>query len=265
MERPDLVGGRWLESESGGLFFEEANSRKLFRVADGKFSQVEFAKPAFRILVNSADISESEAMRMAPWAFGLPWRDRMELNKRFFEAIAYALELHNDQIRKGTKIPYIAHLLAVTALVLEYGGDEDQAIAALLHDAVEDRGGLETLQEINRKFGSRVSSIVEACSDATSKPKPPWKERKDAYIGSIAGKSKDAILVSIADKIHNARAILGDYREIGEALWERFKGGREGTLWYYRALVEVFKPVGPARMVAELERTVEELERLTAN
>jgi GTP pyrophosphokinase len=263
MERPELVGGRWLESPDGGLFFDEANSRRLFRVADGKFSHVEFAKPAFRIRVNSAEISESDAMRMAPWAFGLPWRDKMELSTRFFEAIGYALELHNDQIRKGTKIPYIAHLLAVTALVLENGGDEDQAIAALLHDAVEDRGGLETLQEIHDKFGARVALIVKACSDAVSKPKAPWKKRKDAYIASIAEKPTDAVLVSIADKIHNARAILGDYREIGEALWERFKGGREGTLWYYRALVEAFKPVGPARMLAELERTVDELERLT--
>lgn len=261
MVQADLVGGRWLDS-TDGLYFEDKDSA-LYFVANGKFFQITDAAAALRIRLKTEEITESEARPYVPWIFGLyPWRKRMELSTRFFEAIGYALELHNDQIRKGTKIPYIAHLLAVTALVLENGGDEDQAIAALLHDAVEDRGGLETLQEIKSKFGNRVSLIVEACSDAVSKPKPPWKERKDAYIASIAEKPKDAVLVSIADKIHNARAILEDYREIGEALWERFKGGRDGTLWYYRALVEAFKPIGPVRMVAELERTVDELERL---
>jgi (p)ppGpp synthase/HD superfamily hydrolase len=191
----------------------------------------------------------------------------LKLSERFLGAIDFALNLHNDQLRKGTEIPYMSHLLAVTAIVLENGGDEDQAIAALLHDAVEDRGGLETLQVIERRFGIKVATIVKACSDATSEPKPPWKERKDDYLQSIAGKPEAALLVSLADKIHNARSILRDYRDVEEALWGRFKGDRDGTLWYYRALVEAFKKAVPGTgnlnaMAKELEGIVVNLEAL---
>jgi len=185
---------------------------------------------------------------------------------RFSEALVFALGLHNDQVRKGTKTPYMAHLLAVTAIVLENGGDEDQAIGALLHDAAEDRGGgVKTLFEIQKRFGERVSRIVQACSDSVleeGQEKTAWQPRKEIYLKFIQEKPADAILVSLADKIHNSRAILSDYREIGETLWQRFKGGRDGTLWYYRALFEAFKPVGPERMVNELKRTIEELEKL---
>lgn len=190
----------------------------------------------------------------------------MIFSDRFSEALGFAIGLHNDQARKGTKTPYMAHLLAVTAIVLENGGDEDQAIGALLHDAAEDKGGgVKTFLEIQKRFGGRVSRIVQACSDsvlAEGQEKAAWQPHKETYIKFIQEKAADAIMVSLADKIHNARAILSDYREIGETLWQRFKGGRDGTLWYYRALVEAFKPVGPERMVNELKQTVEELEKL---
>jgi (p)ppGpp synthase/HD superfamily hydrolase len=184
------------------------------------------------------------------------------LGDRFTNAMTYAAELHADQRRKGGGIPYVSHLLAVASLVLEQGGDEDQAIAALLHDAVEDQGGLDTLAEIKNRFGDRVARIVDECSDAHTDPKPPWQQRKDAYIATVGTASPDARLVSIADKLHNARTILADYREGGETLWDRFKGGRAGTLRYYRALVTAYSHHGRSPLLAELDRTVCEIERL---
>lgn len=163
------------------------------------------------------------------------------MGPRFLKAVELANELHDGQPRKGTAIPYIAHLLAVTALVLEHGGTEDQAIAALLHDAVEDSGGAPTLARIRASFGDYVADIVSACSDTDQKPKPPWKERKERYIASLSHHGPDVLLVSLADKVHNARAILADYRLHGESLWGRFKAGKSEQLWYYRALCEAFK------------------------
>ncbi len=178
----------------------------------------------------------------------------MHLSLRFDEALIFAASLHRDQIRKGSNVPYISHLLTVAGVALEYGADEDEAIAALLHDAVEDQGGAETREEIRRRFGDRVVEIVDGCSDSDSIPKPPWKERKDAYIAHLATASPSVRLVSAADKLCNARAILKDYRLVGEALWERFKGGREGTLRYYRALVTALKLSGASSGESSISR-----------
>jgi len=185
-----------------------------------------------------------------------------KLTERFEKAVLLAIRLHSDQLRKGTDIPYASHLLAVASLVLEYGGDEDVAIAGLLHDAAEDQGGLQVLDRIREQFGDRVAEIVEACSDTFDVPKPPWQQRKEAYLKKISSKSDAARLVSAADKLHNCRAILSDYREFGESIWERFKGGRQGTLWYYRSLVTAFSQHGPARLAAELDQVVSALEGL---
>ena len=186
----------------------------------------------------------------------------MRLSKRFEEALTFAFQLHRNQSRKATPIPYIAHLLAVASLVLEHGADEDEAIAALLHDAVEDQGGAGAREQIRRRFGERVAEIVDGCTDTDATPKPPWRARKEAYIGHLPQTSDSVRLVSLADKLHNARSILMDYRDQGEALWGRFQGGKEGTLWYYRTLVETLRPLGPARLVDELARVVGEIEGL---
>jgi (p)ppGpp synthase/HD superfamily hydrolase len=183
----------------------------------------------------------------------------MMLSPRFTEALAFAAELHRDQVRKGTTIPYVSHLLATASIVLEHGGGEDEAIAALLHDAVEDQGGLPTLERIRARFGEAVAGIVHECTDAETMPKPPWHHRKEAYIAAIPHKSAGARLVSCADKLHNARAILADLRQHGPALWERFTGGAH-SLWYYRALADAFAVAGPQRLAAELERVVAEIE-----
>lgn len=188
----------------------------------------------------------------------------MELSSRFEDALLMATRLHVDQRRKGTNIPYVSHLLAVASLVLEHGGTEDQTIAALLHDAVEDQGGLETLELIRATFGEDVANIVDQCTDAYEEPKPEWRQRKEDYIAAIAHKSPMTRLVSAADKLHNARAILSDYRLIGEELWDRFTGGKQGTLWYYRSLVEAFANHDNNGLVSELRRVVEEIENLSA-
>jgi (p)ppGpp synthase/HD superfamily hydrolase len=188
------------------------------------------------------------------------------LTSRFANAVAFACELHRTQTRRGTQIPYVAHLLGVASLALEHGADEDEAIAAILHDAVEDQGGAPTAVKIRDRFGERVAEIVLSCSDTDVVPKPPWRARKEKYVAHLAEATESARLVSACDKLHNARAILSDYRELGEALWGRFREGREGTLWYYRAVLEQLRasPPGPSglRLVDELERAVEALERL---
>lgn len=183
---------------------------------------------------------------------------------RLDEAFAFASRLHAGQVRKGSTIPYLSHLLAVTAIVMESGGGEDEAIAALLHDAIEDQGGAAARAEIRRRFGEDVVAIIDGCTDAETVPKPPWRQRKEAYVAHLGDASPSVRLVSAADKLHNARSILADYRQLGEALWDRFRGGRDGTLWYYRALVDAFRAVESTPLVEELERTVSELERLAA-
>jgi GTP pyrophosphokinase len=186
----------------------------------------------------------------------------MALGPRFTEALPYAAELHRQQVRKGSGVPYVSHLLAVAGLVLEHGGNEDEAIAALLHDAVEDQGGAPRLQEIRQRFGDTVAAIVEGCTDTDETPKPPWRPRKEAYIAHLASASPSVRLVSAADKLHNARTILADHRRFGGSVWRRFSGGRDGTLWYYRSLVEAFRAHGMNPLVEDLERVVGELERL---
>lgn len=186
----------------------------------------------------------------------------MFLTERFEEALVLAAQFHARQLRKGTTIPYIAHLLAVTSLVLENGGNEDEAIAALLHDAVEDQGGADARETIRRLFGDDVTAIVDGCSDTDIVPKPPWRERKERYIAHLRTASPSMRLVSAADKLHNVRSILADYRMLGEVLWRRFNGGKAGTLWYYRAVTDTLREVGPSPLIDELDRTLTELERL---
>ena len=182
------------------------------------------------------------------------------LTDRFGEALVFAERAHRSQTRKGTPIPYVSHLMAVASLVLDYGGDEDQAIAALLHDVVEDQGGATMAAEIRARFNDRVADIVLACSDTDAIPKPPWRDRKETYIASVSHKSPDAILVTMADKLHNATAILEDHREIGDAIWTRFTGGRDGTLWYYRSLADALAERRPGPLAHRLSRTVALLE-----
>lgn len=181
----------------------------------------------------------------------------MALSKAFDDALVYAAELHREQVRKGSGIPYIAHLMSVSSRVLSAGGTETQAIAGLLHDAAEDQGGEPTLQEIHRRFGAVVAQIVSDCTDSWVIPKPPWRPRKEAYIASLSSKPKASLLVSLADKVDNAEAILKDYRVIGEELWARFTGNRNGTIWYYRTLAGIFSEILPdVQLSNELSRIV---------
>jgi (p)ppGpp synthase/HD superfamily hydrolase len=188
----------------------------------------------------------------------------MNLSARFEEALAYAARLHAVQERKGSRVPYITHLLGTAALALQYGAGEDEAIAALLHDAVEDQGGKARLEEIRERFGEPVAAIVASCTDSWSQPKPPWRQRKEAYLEHLPSASRAVLLVSCADKIDNARSILKDYRQIGDALWQRFRGAKEGTLWYYRSLVRVFGSVEVFPIGAELGRVVAEIEAVVS-
>ncbi len=183
------------------------------------------------------------------------------LGPRFLQAFFFAAEKHAGQTRKASTIPYIAHLMGVASLVLEFGGDEDMVIAALLHDVVEDCGGEAMLEEVRQRFGNRVAKIVDGCTDAYDIPKPPWRPRKEDYLRHLKGADADTRLVSAADKLNNVRSIISDYRSLGESIWARFNGGREGTLWYYRALLREFARK-PNRLVREFEVAVRELEAL---
>lgn len=186
------------------------------------------------------------------------------LGERFRRALKLAFELHAGQTRKGSGVPYFGHLLGVTSIVLETGASEDEAIAALLHDAAEDQGGRETLERIRDEFGEAVADIVESCSDSLGEPKPPWRERKRAYLEHLDRASEPALRVSLADKLHNVRTIVVDYRELGEALWERFNAERDDVLGYYRALAGIFSRRMPGALATELSLTVTELEGLVA-
>lgn len=186
----------------------------------------------------------------------------MEPTPRFGEALAYAAALHARQRRKRSGVPYLAHLLSVAALVLEHGGTEDEAIGALLHDAVEDQGGAPRLIEIRARFGEGVAEIVAGCTDTDQTPKPPWRERKEQYLAHLALAGRPVQLVCAADKLHNVRSLADDYRVCGEDLWQHFNGGRAGTLWYYRTVSERLDKLAGTELVAQLTRAVEELERL---
>ncbi|MGA3038962.1 MAG: HD domain-containing protein [Vulcanimicrobiaceae bacterium] len=191
----------------------------------------------------------------------------LELSPLFGEALVYAERLHAGQNRKETPIPYISHLLAVCAIVLEACGTEAEAIAALLHDGPEDRGGLAELRRTCAKFGPDVARIVEGCSDSlvdtTVTEKEPWRTRKQAYIDRLASETTSTLLVSAADKLHNARATEGDVIRHGPSIFERFKGKREGTLWYYAELIKAYKRAerDPRRepLVRELEEIITRL------
>lgn len=185
------------------------------------------------------------------------------LTDRFDRALLLASELHRQQTRKGSGTPYIAHLLGVCSLALEHSADEDQAIAALLHDAVEDQGGPATLQRIRSEFGERVANLVAALNDADTVPKPPWRERKERYLAHLAHAADEVLLVSACDKLYNARAIVEDHADAGSTLWQRFTGGRDGTLWYYRELARVFTARGPHRLARLLAATVDRMQRLS--
>ena len=187
----------------------------------------------------------------------------VKLGPRFLRAFQFAAEKHAGQTRKASTIPYIAHLMGVASLVLEAGGDEDLAIAALLHDVVEDCGGAPMLKEVRRRFGKHVAHVVDGCTDSDTDPKPPWQERKENYLRHLKRADAGTRLVSAADKLNNIRSILTDYREIGESVWARFHGGRDGTLWYYRALRDEFRRGKENRIVREYELAVNELEALT--
>jgi (p)ppGpp synthase/HD superfamily hydrolase len=187
------------------------------------------------------------------------------LGARFRKALAYAARVHATQFRKGTSRPYISHLLGVTSIVLVHGGDEDEAIAALLHDAVEDQGGRRRLRDIQSKFGKRVARIVEGCTDSDETPKPPWLERKQKYLRHLREADSSVRLVSAADKLYNASETLADFRSHRESIWKRFKGGRKGTLWYYREVARVLRKKGPKELSTDLDRVVRELARASRN
>ena len=186
------------------------------------------------------------------------------LSSRFERAFIIANQLHYHQRRKATGAPYITHLLSVASLVVENGGDENQAIAALLHDAAEDQGGLATLELIRNHFGERVAEIVAGCSDTFETPKPPWRIRKENYLAELKNADPDIVLVSLADKLHNARSLVQVYKDIDDQVWERFNGGKEGTLWYYRSLVEIFQKRSDSQMVDELTNLFSEIELLSS-
>jgi (p)ppGpp synthase/HD superfamily hydrolase len=185
----------------------------------------------------------------------------MHLGPRFADALRLAHELHAGQTRKASQVPYVSHVLAVAATVLEYGGDEDAAIAALLHDAVEDCGGLATADVIRSRFGDTVVDLVLGCSDTTESPKPPWQERKRRYLEHLPGAAPDVLLISAADKLHNLHSLLREERVHGSDLWTFFRAGREGTLWYFNRLLTIFRNSQlPDGLVEQLERAYRELE-----
>ncbi|MBT3371272.1 MAG: HD domain-containing protein [Rhodospirillaceae bacterium] len=179
------------------------------------------------------------------------------LTERFDSAFHYAHDLHRTQARKVAAVPYISHLMAVASLVIEHGGDEDQSIAALLHDAVEDQGGIKTLTAIRAMFGDGVADMVADCTDSWDEPRLPWRLRKESYIAALPNKPARSLLVVLADKTHNAEAIVADYRILGEPVWDRFNGGPQGTRWYYRTLAEAFPETLPRQLLDRLSRAVD--------
>jgi len=185
-----------------------------------------------------------------------------KLTERFENALVYANRLHAQQIRKATGVPYISHLLSVTALVLEDGGDEDEAITALLHDAVEDQGGKATRAEIYRLFGEQVGAIVDGCTEFDCEIKPPWRERKERYLEQLRQGTPSVRRVALADKLHNARSLLVDYRHQGENIWSMFSVGKDGMLWFYHTLLALYRETESSPMVEDLARVMTELEQL---
>jgi GTP pyrophosphokinase len=186
------------------------------------------------------------------------------LGRRFTEALCLAADLHANQCRKASGVPYVSHVLAVASLVIEFGGSEDEAIAALLHDAVEDCGGVQILEQIREQFGAPVAEIVLGCSDTTVSPKPPWQTRKVEYLRHLAFANRSVQLVAIADKLHNMKTTLRELSLQGDSFWDHFRSGRDGMLWYFGELVGIFRqsPV-PAPLFLELEQAYNELRSRT--
>ncbi len=190
-------------------------------------------------------------------------KDVLPLGPAFTDALTYASHLHAAHTRKGGQIPYIGHLLSVTSLVIEARGTETQVIAALLHDAAEDQGGQPRIEEIERKFGPEVAQIVDECSDTFDVPKPPWRERKERYLAHLEEADPEVLLVSLADKVDNARAILRDFRTDGDSVWARFSNTNpDDQIWYYRSLEEVFQRRCPSALADEFGRVLDELTSL---
>jgi GTP pyrophosphokinase len=189
-----------------------------------------------------------------PWAY----------SERLIQAMKVAAQIHAAQIRTDTTIPYLSHLLGTCSIAMEYGATEDEAIAALLHDAIEDGEPVAAARATVRTFGDDVARIVEGCTDTDTHPKPPWPERKRAYLARLAAEDRSVLLVSASDKLHNARSIVRDIRGVGAEVWTRFSVPKEDTLWYYRTLVTTYRanPEHNPALVDELDRTVTEMESL---
>jgi len=192
-------------------------------------------------------------------AGGYPLRDVL-LTDRFDQALVFASRVHRGQRRKGTDVPYISHLLAVCALVLEHGGDEDQAVASLLHDAPEDQGGRDMLDRIRDEFGPRIADLVAACSEPPELKDASWRARKDAFLRNLEDAPADALLVVAVDKVHNLACLLDDRHRIGDAVFDRFNGGKVGTLWYYGRLAETLAPSVPSPLALKLTEAARALQ-----
>jgi (p)ppGpp synthase/HD superfamily hydrolase len=194
----------------------------------------------------------------------------LKLTEKFETALVYATRLHANQTRKISGVPYVAHLLSVAALVLEAGGTEEETIAGLLHDAIEDQGGSQTREEIRQIFGDEVVAIIDGCTESDIYPKPPWQERKQKYLENLRHASASVRRVSLADKLHNARSLLADCRQNGDSasaakgdrIWSEFKAGKAGTLWFYWELLKVYQATGTDLLTEEFSRVVEQLGRL---
>jgi GTP pyrophosphokinase len=183
------------------------------------------------------------------------------VSQRVREAIQLALELHAGQTRKGGAAPYVFHPLAVAGLVADAGADEDTIVAAILHDAVEDAGGPATRERIARQFGERVAGFVDACSDTDQTDKPPWRQRKEAFVARMRSAAPEVRAIVAADKLHNARSLTRALRAQGNALWGNFRGGRDGSLWYYAAVTEALGDGWQHPLLEELREVVAVLTR----
>jgi tetratricopeptide (TPR) repeat protein len=240
------------EAEEAALAYERAIDLGDAETDADSLLQALFARKATLDLHRPADVYARATMTD---------NDQPILGERFEDALAFAARVHRNQRRKGGEIPYVGHLLGVCSLVIEDGGTEDEAIAALLHDAVEDQGGDAMLGQIRERYGPAAADIVLACSDTTQTPKPPWRERKEAYLAHLDDAPISVLRVSLADKLYNARAILRDYELDGERVWERFNrsAGRDGQLWYYDELAARFGELYPSPMATELRQVVDRL------
>lgn len=185
-----------------------------------------------------------------------------EITDRFGEAVRWAAELHQGQVRKATGVPYLSHLLAVCSIVLDHGGSESEAIAAVLHDAIEDTTA--TRADIEERFGPSVAAMVDACSDSESKPKPPWRERKQAHLDALRqmGADRSTLLVVAADKLHNARSVIDDHRHLGDAMWDRFNAGPDDQVWYYRSVSDIIAAQLGGTIAEDLSATIDQLDEI---